>query len=300
MPAKQARSIVFTHNNPAEGDIQKLQSYDCEYCVVGEEVGESGTPHLQGYMKFAKKKSLKKIGDELTKLLGKRPHIEPCRGGPKKAIEYCMKDGKVTEWGEKPKQGKRSDIEHAAEMIRSGARMIEVADEHPGTFVRYSRGLEKLKALHDKESAEDWRDVEVTLLTGPTGCGKTRKAMEAKCEDGRSPYKIQGSDLKWWDGYEGESVIVIDEYANNLKIDALLGLLDGYKKRLEIKGGTTWARWTKVFITTNLFVLHEQAKDAHREALERRISKTISYWEHAGVSAMAETRMSDKTWAADP
>lgn len=290
MPAKQVRSIVFTHNNPAEGDIEKLRSFDCEYCVVGEEVGESGTPHLQGYMKFAKKKSLKKVGDELEKLLGKRPYTDVCKGGPKKAIEYCKKDGKITEWGEVPKQGRRTDLEKAAEMVKEGKRLIEVAEEVPATFIRYHRGIEKMQQLYIKERASEWRDVEVIFITGPTGTGKTRKAMESE----ESVYKIQGDQLKWWDGYEGEKTILIDEYANDVKITTLLSLLDGYKLRLPVKGGFTYAGWTKVFITSNLFELHDQAKDAHREALQRRISKTISYWEHAGISAMA------KTYAADP
>lgn len=290
MPAKQARSIVFTHNNYAEGDIAKLQAWDLvSYGCIGEEVGEGGTPHLQGYLKFAKRTSLKKIGDKLAELLGKRPHIEKAKS-VKAAIDYCKKDGKVTEWGDMPKQGKRADLEAAFAAADSSKPMLEVAREHPSVFLRYSRGVEKVRQLHNAKVAEAWREVQCKVYTGPTGCGKTRLAMSIKCEDGREPYKIQGDQLTWWDGYEGESHIVIDEYANNVACTKMLGILDGYKLRLPIKGGFTYARWTHVIITTNLKrdELHPKAGEEHRKAFERRITGWQSWWAMADWHSQLE------------
>jgi len=280
MPAKQVRSICFTHNNYAEGDLEKVQAWDAvKYGVIGKEVGESGTPHLQGYLQFKKRLSLKKVSDTLHAFFNARAHTEAAKATPSKNFEYCSKDGDFVEWGEKPKMGRRMDLEAAYDDARSDIRMVEVADRHKSAFIRYHRGIERVRQLHNEEKAEDFRFVEVVVHSGPTGCGKTRNAMTVE-EGARKPYKIQGDQLQWWDGYEGQEVIVIDEYANNVPITVMLGLLDGYKLRLPVKGGFTYARWTQVQITTNLKQeqLHDQAKDEHREALWRRITLWKSYW----------------------
>jgi hypothetical protein len=89
-------------------------------------------------------------------------------------------------------------------------------------------------------------------------------------------FKISGDALQWWDGYDGEKSILIDEYDNQIPITRLLNLLDGYHLRLPVKGGFTYAAWTKVIITTNLnpLELHPNAKQQHRAALHRRINRT--------------------------
>lgn len=287
---KRARSFCFTHNNYGEDDLASLQALTfVKYGCVGKEIGESGTPHLQGYLLVKNPKELSAMIKALKNALGTAPHVEICKGSPQSNIEYCSKGGDVTEWGTKPKMGRRMDLEHAAEMVREGKRMIEIADEHPGTFIRYHKGIRAYKELHDAEKAAGWRDVKCYLLTGPTGCGKTRHAMASADR----VYKIQGSDLQWWDGYEGEETILIDEYANDMKITKLLALLDGYKLRLPVKGGFTYAAWKEVWITTNLMTLHDQAAEEHRRALARRITKTVSYWEASQVSAMAATSSAD-------
>jgi len=276
MPAKQVRSICFTHNNYAEGDLAKIQTWSAvKYGTIGKEVGESGTPHLQGYLHFHKKMSLKKVHEEMTALLGTRCFIEPTKGTPQQASGYCQKDGDFVEWGEQPKMGKRVDLDEAYKDARSDMKMIDVADKHTGTYIRYFKGIERVRQLHNEAEAEDFRMVEVVVHSGPTGCGKTRAAMTEA-----GIYKIQGDQLKWFDGYEGQKTILIDEYSNNVPITMLLSLLDGYKLRLPVKGGFTYARWTKVHMTTNLKrdEMHDQAKPEHREAMWRRITHWKSYW----------------------
>lgn len=294
MPAgsERVREIVFTVNNYDEGDREKIMALEwVSYGVCGKEVAPStGTPHLQGFLQLTKRMRIKSVNDKLKAAVAKSVWTQAAKGGPTKNLEYCSKAGDFKEWGKPRSQGKRMDLEAAYDAARSDKPMIEVADEHKSAFIRYHRGIEKVRELHNKEQASEWREVKTTLHTGPTGCGKTRTAMASA----ERVYKIQGDQLKWWDGYEGEDTIVIDEYSNDVKVTTLLSFLDGYKLRLPIKGGFTYARWTKVHITTNLFELHEQAKDAHRDALARRITKTISYWESAGISAMAKTYAADE------
>ena len=59
--------------------------------VVGVEVGENGTPHLQGYIRT--KKCLR--FNAIKSIIGKRAHIEQARGTELENDDYCRKDGVV-------------------------------------------------------------------------------------------------------------------------------------------------------------------------------------------------------------
>lgn len=91
MQSSQRYYWFFTLNNPG-GDLETLCTHfeflGAEY-VIGEEVGASGTPHLQGWIKLKKRQRL----SEMIKI-NKRIHWEPTRNF-EAAMKYCQKDGKV-------------------------------------------------------------------------------------------------------------------------------------------------------------------------------------------------------------
>lgn len=80
----------FTLNNYTENDLKNIVdalNSDDKY-IIGKEVGEKGTPHLQGYINFSKKcrlTALKKFNNKI--------HWEKCKGTEDENIEYCSKDG---------------------------------------------------------------------------------------------------------------------------------------------------------------------------------------------------------------
>ena len=93
-PKKQispAKRWCFTLNNYTSSDIDAFKFHSSKYkkCIIGEEVGESGTPHLQGYINFNTK--LRPLS--LFKDLG--AHFEKARGSDSDNFKYCSKDGKV-------------------------------------------------------------------------------------------------------------------------------------------------------------------------------------------------------------
>ena len=205
----------------------------------------------------------------VKKIMGSRTiHVESCMGREKSNDEYCKKDGDWWEKGIFNSQGQRTDMEAIKKAIDNEESMRVIADDHFGDYIRYHRGFEAYRELIQKEKAREYRRVEVVVLWGETGTGKTRTAME------EANYKIEGAKMAWWDGYEGEKIILIDEYDSQISITELLNILDGYQLRLPIKGGFTYARWTKVYITSNIepHEWHPKAKEAHREALMRRIT----------------------------
>lgn len=83
---------VFTLNNFSEDDFKILKSEIEKHGSnfrVQEEIGENGTPHLQGFIQFKKKIR------PFETFENKRIHWEKCRS-PKHAREYCKKEESAT------------------------------------------------------------------------------------------------------------------------------------------------------------------------------------------------------------
>ena len=239
------------------------------YLCWGKEIcPKTNREHFQGWVQFLNPKRLMGV----KKIFGcNKIHVEPMRACEETNNQYCTKSGNLQKRGCFVVQGQRTDLEKIKLAIEENVPEIEIAADNFETWVRFRGSFLKYRELVAEQESTEFRHVEVQVYMGNTGTGKTRAAMEEK-----SVYKIQGDEMQWWDGYQGEDTLVIDEYANQIKCTKLLGILDGYQLRLPIKGGFTYAAWHKVIITTNLEVLHEQANDRHRDALHRRITE---YWE---------------------
>lgn len=68
----------------------KKYSYGSESYVIGEELGELKTPHLQGFIRFETKQRPLEVNKN------KRIHWEKCKGSPEDNVKYCIKEGKYT------------------------------------------------------------------------------------------------------------------------------------------------------------------------------------------------------------
>ena len=241
------------------------------YIGYGEEIcPKTGKSHLQGWFQLKRKRRLKSA----IKLIGAPwVHVEPMRGTPAQSEKYCSKEGKFQSMGAYRQQGQCGQIGQAVSMIKQGCSQQDLDEAVPEAMIRYYKGISQFKARHDRRNIPSFRQLEVWYIWGPTNTNKTRSAMESFPD----AFKIHGENLKWFDGYEQEDVLIIDEYCNQVPIATMLGLLDGYPLRLPVKHGHTYAAWTKVVITSNISLedLHSQAKSEHREALRRRIHHVI-------------------------
>lgn len=86
-----SKNWCFTFNNYDESEYERIlftiSSNSSKY-IIGKEVGESGTPHLQGYFEWPRKIRPCSLG------LSNKIHFEKARGGRADNIAYCSKDGK--------------------------------------------------------------------------------------------------------------------------------------------------------------------------------------------------------------
>jgi len=203
------------------------------------------------------------------------------KGTAKQNRVYCTKEGKdIFEHGEVAGQGERTDLTEATTALKR-KRLEEVAEEFPETFVKYHKGLTALKAVYDnKELGDKNRDMEVILLYGEAGTGKTREAQEEGRKRGRVyilPPPNNGST--WWDGYEGQETVILDDFYGWLKPHDLFRYLDIYPLKLAIKGGTVAAQYTRVYITSNNNSddWYKEGVRYNKEALERRIHKKAQF-----------------------
>ncbi len=243
---------------------------DIRYICWGTEVCPSTKKkHYQGWIQI---KNKKRIGGIKKLCRSKKIHIESCRGSVGENEQYCQKDNLYQTVGDFITQGKRTDLDELKKILDNGGTLKDIADENMQAFVQYNRGFEKYKNIIDKVTRKSFRKLEVIHIHGETGSGKTRSAIEYDRDD---TYKIQGNALQWWDGYDGEKTLVIDEYDNQINCTELLGILDGYQLRLPVKGGFTYANWNRVIITSNYEELHPKARGHHQLALKRRITETI-------------------------
>lgn len=267
------RNYVFTDFELLNWEgIYETNKRIIRYIGLGREVcPKTGTPHLQGFIQLHVAKELTFV-KKLTQ--SDSLHLERMIGTVKQNMTYCSKGGEFTEYGTPTQQGARTDILDVFHAIRSGEDLFTISSDNPELFCKYRNGINQYKEMHNDKSAPKWRMVEVIFITGPTNTGKTRRAME------EATFQINGYELEWWNGYDSDDVICIDEYNNDIPITKLLKYLDGYKLRLPIKGGFTFAKWHKVYITSNLRLeeLHTQAKPEHIKALRRRITKVIDLW----------------------
>lgn len=165
-----------------------------------------------------------------------------------RALRYARQQRATQETG----QGRRNDLTELSMKILSGQSVLDLKAEHPNSIVRYYRGLQHLEDMVSRETIPTWRKMNVTVFWGPTGTGKTRKALELVGKDYYMLCKSRNHHL-WWDGYKGQKNLVMDEFRGSwCTYEDLLRILDGHPYHAECKGGHVTAGYDTVYITSNV------------------------------------------------
>ncbi len=97
----QTRYWVYTINHPTPEDEEQLgKAYSKDVVTYGgqaHEIGEQGTPHLQGFVVFKTKQRLTAVKKYFT-----RAHLEPMNGKIEDSVKYISKQNPPVFYGEAP------------------------------------------------------------------------------------------------------------------------------------------------------------------------------------------------------
>lgn len=233
--------------------------------VYGKETAPTtGTPHIQGYVYFKNTRTLSAVSKNLP-----RARLQAAKGNAHQNREYCTKEGDYFETGKIPSQGTRSDLEGVRNFVKEN-KTAPIRNLLENTNVNFQAIRLAEKYLTYCEQQRSWAP-EVIWIHGPAGEGKTRYAYE------RHPdAHVQQNQMKWWDGYDAHETVIIDDFReDHCSFTYLLGLLDRYPFKVEVKGGFRQFLARTIYITSpyapeDAFHTHEDI-----EQLLRRISKII-------------------------
>jgi len=280
----QYRRWCFTVNNYTEAECEAIKitlaEPRFEYAIVAKEIGDAGTPHLQGFFNTTKngKLSLKAC----KKLLGlQRAHFEPAKGTSQQNEKYCEK-GDLIEGDAIPPEFDLTCVDYKgkkytgspdlllkfgvcpdppgvaggkkiAENYAQARAAAETGDvdsiEDPSIYVRCYNSLKRIAADH-QAMPDDLEENMNVYIYGPPNTGKSywARRMFPNC----SVY-TKDPHTKWFDGYDGEDVVVMDDLdcIDRIMFSNLKRWADLYPIKAEVKCGYTFIRPKHFIITSN-------------------------------------------------
>lgn len=206
------------------------------------------THHWQGFVQLSSPTTMPNL-----KLLLQDPscHLEQMRGTVDQAIAYCKKElSRVNgpwEFGEPQAQGQRNDLQSAVSTCLSAKSLKEVASQHPATFVRYHRGLHLFRTMMQPMNTLRI-PMEATLIWGSPRIGKTSLA----CSASKSIYWYNDCINCWFDFYDNQDIILIDDFQGLTPIQFMLRLCDKFPLLAPTKGSHAIIGATQIIILSNL------------------------------------------------
>lgn len=259
------RNFAFTQNNYPNTEL--VDNIECKYIIYGKEVGESGTPHLQGFVTFASQRTLSAVIKSMPGC-----HVEAART-IEPAIEYCKKEGDFTERGTPPVSPK----EKGQTEKKRWKRILEAAEEgdtdwlrqeEPQVYLLHDKALERARKRAKKEPQTIDGDSEHLWYYGSPGTGKSRKARE----ENPGAY-IKDPKTIWWDRYDGEDVVIIDDFDKYQVSQGgdMKRWLDRYPFQAQHKGGSELIRPRKIIVTSNYRPDEIWEDDITQQAIGRRV-----------------------------
>lgn len=132
--------------------------------------------------------------------------------------------------------------------MKEGTSIREINREYTETFIRFHRGIEKSKFYFDLDKSRNWK-TNCLILWGKPGSGKSHWANELAEQSGwRQYWKPKG---EWWDGYDGEEMVIMDEFDGDMNFALFKNVVDRYRLVVPVKGGHVVFLARLLVITTN-------------------------------------------------
>jgi len=271
-------NYVFTRNNPSQGQLDNIENFGrvlqgvlprIEHVYWSLEEGESGTVHIQGYIQVRPKIKFQALRNKFTP---SGLWVAPAKGSAEQNHAYIGHTGKHAgkpgllqgpwsygDFTSAKGPGSRSDIDGLITAIKGGAKLKTLAKEHTNSMLKYFGNAAKLVDLLGNERRN--KMTELYIFTGVAGSGKSHTAREEAIDYlehnniDEEPYYLpvpaKASDKLWWDGYEGQAVIIIEDFYGEIGLDYFKRLIDKYPMRVDKKNGSAEFLGARVYITSN-------------------------------------------------
>lgn len=269
--------VNYDYTNPVVPIFNRLHEKGVlRYAIVGEEVCPStGRNHQQCYTYWTKKRTLRGVKDLLfpntSAHIGDRDG-NPCFGSPRDNAIYCSKtDPSKIIIGTEPPSPKECGAKGGARTRKNWEEARALAKE--GRFDEIDADIAvahylSLKAIHKDHPARPEHLVKPCGLWvhGVPGSGKSFWTRQ------QFPGAYDKIANKWFDGYRGEDVIIIDDLdtSHTFMSYFLKRWADQYPFTAESKGGSMCIRPKTVIVTSQFRIEDIWIDWDTRQALLRR------------------------------
>lgn len=257
-PRQQAKCWCFTLNNYTEDECSQLkvlgESGDVKYLILGKEVGEQGTPHLQAFCIFNTAKRFTQLSKKLFP--DRCGQIKPMyrKSNPYACFKYCSKDGDFIEYGSRPEPPgvpgrRRQTVDYASAIVAAKEdKLDELAESDPGLFLRYNRTLCYIRDNAPK-NLKDLKGCCGLWVVGPSNSGKSHYVRETFGRENVHDKPLN----KWWGTYRGQRVVLLDDVSTECTWIGpfLLRWADKYPFPVEVKNSETYIRPELIAVTSN-------------------------------------------------
>lgn len=237
---RRGRNFCFTDFRTAkpvfDNTIMKYLCFAPEVCPTTQK------PHWQSYVYWIHPKTL----TSTAKYFGKS-HTEFQNGTSEEAIKYCEgpyeKNGKskplnplFEEFGDRPSQGARTDLNTMRDDILGGKRVDDILMEDPLMYHQYGRTLEKMEDIANRKKFRNFM-TKGLYYYGPTGVGKSKKVFEDFHPDTHYVVNLRDvSERGWWNGYKGQPIVIINEFRGQITFGELMDIVDMHPFSVCIRG----------------------------------------------------------------
>ena len=287
MDNRRARSkgwfLTYPQCSVAKEDLlAALQAkVDVQEYVVAAELHQDGNPHLHAFVALRGQLlwNAKKHPD-FWDVDGHHPNVQIARSW-RCCIAYCKKDGDyITNIDLDAARAKKAA--HNAKLLELDPK--QAVDEGYIGLCALPMLLKAKRAYANLDAVPDVLERDCWWIHGPAGAGKSYACRVA------FPGLYCKPQNKWWDGYNGETAVLLDDFdktgaclAHYMKIWA-----DGYSFNAEIKGGMVRPRYETLLVTSNYLPEDIFKDDEELCAAIRRRFKVIMLEDRAGQAALIQ------------
>lgn len=311
--------VITTFNTKVYKLWKKLDIADKQirYISYQLEMTAAGRLHVQAYVEFYDAVRLtqckERLGDNSL-------HSEQRKGPRTAAKDYTQKDGSAyfqvnyPEWSThggrvigtdvvqmgtfRTKQGQRTDLAQVEDLIKDGASELDIFETCAPQYLKYANNIRKARGLMARKRCNQWMPIDVHVVWGDTRSGKTRSVYDRHGPDNvYIPTYSESANKFWFDGYDGQKVLLINEFYGQCRTSIMQELLDNYRIQVETKGGTTVSNWDTIYITSNC---HPKEWYSHWASVPQKVEDSFIERIKTITHLLRSKSSSRKTWEDIP